>query len=200
MKKIFLLCAVSLVALWGLAVNGNAENEKNVKGKHVEISFDYVKKPGPGSNQYAVWIENEKNEVVKTLFVTSFTTKGRVREGQPIKRGYTYRPACVPTWVTNAKAADMSDTELDAFTGATPKESGKQTFIWDFTDSDGKKVAKGNYKVCVEATLKNEYRLLYVGTLSAKEKEGEIVMKESVNGYDEAYAGMIKEVKAIVRK
>ena len=80
--------------------------------------------------------------MVKTLFVTSFTTKGRVREGQPIKRGYTYRPTCVPTWVTNAKAADMTDTELDAFTGATPKESGKQTFIWDFTDSKGQKVAK----------------------------------------------------------
>lgn len=200
MKKLLLLCTASVIALWSMAVGVTSENDKPVKGKHVEISFDYVKKQGPGSNQYAVWIENEKNEVVKTLFVTSFTTKGRVREGQPIKRGYTYRPACVPTWVTNAKAADMTDTELDAFTGATPKESGKQIFIWDFTDSEGKKVAKGNYKVCVEATLKNEYKLLYVGTLSTKDKAGAIEMKETVTGYDEAYAGMIKDVKATVRK
>lgn len=200
MKKLLLLCTASVIALWSMAVGVTSENDKPVKGKHVEISFDYVKKQGPGSNQYAVWIENEKNEVVKTLFVTSFTTKGRVREGQPIKRGYTYRPACVPTWVTNAKAADMTDTELDAFTGATPKESGKQTFIWDFTDSEGKKVAKGNYKVCVEATLKNEYKLLYVGTLSTKDKAGAIDMKETVTGYDEAYAGMIKDLKATVRK
>ena len=35
-----------------------------------------------------------------------------------------------------------------------------QTFTWDFTDAAGNKVAKGNYKVCVEATLKNEYRIL----------------------------------------
>ena len=178
MKKLLLLCTASVIALWSMAVGVTSENDKPVKGKHVEISFDYVKKQGPGSNQYAVWIENEKNEVVKTLFVTSFTTKGRVREGQPIKRGYTYRPACVPTWVTNAKAADMTDTELDAFTGATPKESGKQTFIWDFTDSKGQKVAKGTYKVCVEATLKNEYKLLYVGALSTKDKAGAIDMKE----------------------
>ena len=200
MKKIFLLCVVSVIALWGMAINESSENGKTAKGKHVEITFDYEKKPGPGSNQYAVWVENDKNEVVKTLFVTSFTTKGRVREGQPIRRGYTYRPSCVPTWVTHAKAADMSDDELDAFTGATPKESGKQTFIWDFTDVNGKKVAKGEYKVCVEATLKNEYRLIYVGTVSTKDKEGDIVMKETVTEFDETYAGMIKSVKAIVKK
>ncbi len=196
MKKIFLLCTVCLAALWGMTVSCASDS---TEGKTVEITFDYVKKAGPGSNQYAVWIENENNEVVKTLFVTSFTTKGRIREGEPIKRGYTYRPTCVPTWVTNAKAADMSDTELDAFTGATPKESGLQTFTWDFTDAEGQKVAKGTYKVCVEATLKNEYRILYTGTFTTKDKAGEIPMTETINGYDEAYAGMITDVKATVK-
>ncbi len=200
MKKIILLCAASVLALWSMAITELSEKNTPVRGKHVEITFDYVKKQGPGSNQYAVWIENSAGEVVKTLFVTSFTTKGRVREGQPIKRGYTYRPTCVPTWVTHAKAADMSDAELDAFTGATPKESGKQTFIWDFTDASGNKVAKGDYKVCVEATLKNEYKLLYTGTLSTKDKAGEVKMQETVTGHDEAYAGMIKEVKTLIRK
>lgn len=196
MKKIFLLCAASLAALWTMATSCTSENDE---GK-VEITFDYVKKQGPGSNQYAVWIENEKSEVVKTLFVTSFTTKGRIREGEPIRRGYTYRPACVPTWVTNAKTAEMTDTELDAFTGATPKEGGIQTFTWDFTDAAGNKVAKGNYKVCVEATLKNEYRILYVGNFSTKDKAGEISLTETINGFDEAYAGMIKDVKATICK
>ena len=196
MKKIFLLCAASLAALWTMATSCTSENT----GGKVEITFDYVKKQGPGSNQYAVWIENEKSEVVKTLFVTSFTTKGRIREGEPIKRGYTYRPACVPTWVTNAKTAEMTDTELDAFTGATPKEGGIQTFTWDFTDTAGNKVAKGNYKVCVEATLKNEYRILYVGNFSTKDKAGEISLTETINGFDEAYAGMIKDVKATICK
>ena len=196
MKKIFLLCAASLAALWTMATSCTSENT----GGKVEITFDYVKKQGPGSNQYAVWIENEKSEVVKTLFVTSFTTKGRIREGEPIRRGYTYRPACVPTWVTNAKTAEMTDTELDAFTSATPKEGGIQTFTWDFTDTAGNKVAKGNYKVCVEATLKNEYRILYVGNFSTKDKAGEISLTETINGFDEAYAGMIKDVKATICK
>ena len=187
---------ISAISLWAMATSCTSEDT----GGKVEITFDYVKKQGPGSNQYAVWIENEKNEVVKTLFVTSFTTKGRIREGEPIKRGYTYRPTCVPTWVTNAKAAEMTDAELDAFTGATPKESGIQTFTWDFTDTAGNKVAKGNYKVCVEATLKNEYRILYTGTFSTKDKAGEISLTETINGFDEAYAGMIKDVKATICK
>lgn len=187
---------ISAISLWAMATSCTSENT----GGKVEITFDYVKKQGPGSNQYAVWIENEKNEVVKTLFVTSFTTKGRIREGEPIKRGYTYRPTCVPTWVTNAKAAEMTDAELDAFTGATPKEGGIQTFTWDFTDTAGNKVTKGNYKVCVEATLKNEYRILYTGTFSTKDKAGEISLTETINGFDEAYAGMIKDVKATICK
>ena len=69
MKKIFLLCVVSVIALWGMAINESSENGKTAKGKHVEISFDYEKKPGPGSNQYAVWIENDKNEVKQELLI-----------------------------------------------------------------------------------------------------------------------------------
>lgn len=187
---------VSAFALWTMATGCASDS---AEGKSVEITFDYVKKQGPGSNQYAVWIENENNEVVKTLFVTSFTTKGRIREGEPVRRGYTYRPTCVPTWVTNAKAEEMTDAELDAFTGATPKEGGIQTFTWDFTDAAGNKVANGTYKVCVEATLKNEYRILYVGTVFTKDKAGDIAMTETINGYDEAYAGMIKDVKAVLQ-
>lgn len=197
MKKIITLCLLIATSLGMLALNDG--KKKSAKDKCVEITFDYERKSGPGSNQYAVWIENEKGEVVKTLFVTSFTTKGRVREGQPIKRGYTYRPACVPTWVTNAKAVEMTDTELDAFTGATPKESGKQTFIWDFTDNEGKRVAKGTYKVFVEATLKNECRIQFSGTVKSKAKKGEVPMNVIETGSDEQYAGMVKNVKVVVK-
>lgn len=197
MKKIITLCLLIATSLGMLALNDG--KKKSAKDKCVEITFDYERKSGPGSNQYAVWIENEKGEVVKTLFVTSFTTKGRVREGQPIKRGYTYRPACVPTWVTNAKAAEITDTELDAFTGATPKESGKQTFLWDFTDNEGKRVAKGAYKVFVEATLKNECRIQFSGTVKSKAPKGEVPMNVIETGSDEQYAGMVKNVKVVVK-
>ena len=54
-----------------------------------------------------------------------------------------------------AKSAEMTDEEIDGFTGATP-QTGKMTFTWNFTDNNGKKVNKGKFRVCVEATLKNE--------------------------------------------
>lgn len=200
MNKLIFTVLIFAAALMGVTAEEKSKKQNPKSAGTVEISFDYNRKSGPGSNQYAVWIENERGEVVKTLFVTSFTTKGRVREGQPLRRGYTYRPACVPTWVSHVRASEMSDETLDAFTGATPKESGVQTFCWDFTDSQGKKVSEGNYKICLEATLKNEYKILYVGSLStALPPASTIEMKETVTGGDEAYSGMIKNVKVICK-
>ncbi|MBQ2002369.1 MAG: hypothetical protein II240_03630, partial [Bacteroidaceae bacterium] len=69
-KRLLLMClasAVSTIALMGVTSKGLLENGESAKPKTVEITFDYVKQSGPGSNQYAVWIENDKNEVVKTL-------------------------------------------------------------------------------------------------------------------------------------
>lgn len=160
------------------------------------ITFDYERQAGPGSNQYAVWIENEKGEVVKTLFVTSFTSKGRARGNQPAQRGYTFRPTCVPTWVTHAKALQMSDAEIDGMTGATPQTNGKQTFEWDFTDNNGHKVSKGKYKVFVEATLINDCIILYEGEFSSKGKSGEVTLKSALTKSDESHKNMITNVKA----
>ena len=100
MKKYFIaMMAAMLLSMPTMAQKG--------KAKSLEVSFNYQKQAGPGSNQYAVWIENEKGEVVKTLFVTSFTTKGRVRGNEQPMRGYVKRPNCVPTWVKTVKANDQ---------------------------------------------------------------------------------------------
>ena len=124
MKKYFIaMIAAMLLSMPAMAQKG--------KAKSLEVSFNFQKQAGPGSNQYAVWIENEKGEVVKTLFVTSFTTKGRMRGNERLRvgeqnseirpmRGYVKRPNCVPTWVKTVKANDLNDQQLDAVTGATP--------------------------------------------------------------------------------
>ena len=66
-----------------LSVIAVAQSSKKAgKASTLEVSFNYQRQAGPGSNQYAVWIENEKGEFVKTLFVTSYTTKGRARGGE----------------------------------------------------------------------------------------------------------------------
>ena len=197
MKKIITAIIVTaLLAIPSVALN---KNGKAAKAKTLEVSFNYQKQPGPGSNQYAVWIENEKGEVVKTLFVTSFTTKGRVRGNEQPMRGYVKRPACVPTWVKTVKADELSDQQLDAVTGATPQASGTQTFTWDFTDQQGKAVGKGTYKVLVEATLFNASTITYSGTFSTKDKAGSVTLTSQLTEPDEKHKDMVTEVKAVLK-
>ncbi len=162
----------------------------------LEVSFYYQRQDGPGSNQYAVWIENEKGEMVKTLFVTSYTTKGRSRENEQPIRGYIKRPACVPTWVKTANPDSMTDVQLDAITGATPKANGLQIYTWDFTDQLGKKVSKGNYRVKVEATLFNASIIIYTGSFSTKDKPGNVILTAQLTEPDEKHKDMVTEVKA----
>ena len=194
MKKILAFCGIVIVCITMMAANGATAKA----GKTLEVSFEYEKQSGPGSNQYAVWVENDQEQVVKTLFVTTFTSKGRARGNQAPARGYTYRPTCVPTWVTHAKAAEMSDQEIDGFTGATP-QGGRQVFTWDLKDKDGKDLPKGTYKVCVEATLFNNSIVLYTGTFTLKDKAGEIKLTSSLTQPDEQHANMIKAVQACLK-
>ena len=185
------------ILLSGIAVAQSSK--KAVKASALEVSFDYQRQAGPGSNQYAVWIENEKGNVVKTLFVTSYTTKGRARGGEQPKRGYIVRPACVPTWVKTVKADEKTDQQLDAVTGATPQAGGTQTFTWDFTDEQGKAVPQGDYKVVVEATLFFDSDIIYSGTFSTKDKEGDIKLTSTLTKEDEQHKNMVTNVKAILK-
>jgi len=192
MKKYFFAMMAAMLLSMPVMAQGK-------KAKSLEVSFNYQKQAGPGSNQYAVWIENEKGEVVKTLFVTSFTTKGRVRGNEEPMRGYVKRPNCVPTWVKTVKANDLSDQQLDAVTGATPHTGGKQTFTWDFTDQQGKKVKQGKYRVMVEATLYQASDIIYSGTFSTKDKAGNVTLTSKLTEPKESHQGMITDVKAVLK-
>ena len=174
-------------------------SKKAAKASSLEVSFNYQKQAGPGSNQYAVWIENGKGEFVKTLLVTSYTAKGRARGGEQPKRGYIVRPACVPTWVKNSKAEEKTDVQLDAVTGATPQSGGLQTFSWDFTDEQGKPVPQGTYKVKVEATLIFDSDIVYTGTFSTKDKPGNITLTSELTKPDEQHKDMVTDVKALLK-
>lgn len=194
MKKWFIFIFAAML-LWLPNMAGQKKSNKS-KATTLEVSFNYQRQDGPGSNQYAVWIENEKGDMVKTLFVTSYTTKGRTRGNEQPMRGYIKRPACVPTWVKTAKANDLTDVQLDAFTGATPKASGLQTYTWNFTDQQGKAVPKGNYRVKVEATLFNASTITYTGSFNTKDKPGEIVLTSQLTEPDEKHKDMVTDVKA----
>ena len=199
MRQKKFLTAVLAVMLLAVPVMVLGIRSQAAKVRSLEVSFDYQRQAGPGSNQYAVWIGNEKGDVVKTLFVTSYTTKGRIRPGEEPMRGYVKRPACVPTWVRVSKAEEQTDQQLDAFTGATPQSDGRQTFTWDFTDQQGKVVPKGTYKVFVEATLFGESDIIYSGSFSTKDKAGDIVLTSTLSKPDEAHKNMVTNVKAVLK-
>ena len=114
-------------------------------------------------------------------------------------RGYVKRPNCVPTWVKAAKAAEQTDQQLDAGTGATPQASGSQTFTWDFTDQQGKAVPQGKYKVFVEATLYQTSDIIYSGTFSCKDKAGDIKLTTTLTEPDEKHKDMVTNVKAVLK-
>ena len=195
MKRVLFIAFGLVIALCMSSCSGS-------KSASVEISFNYTRQAGPGSNQYAVWVENENNEVVKTLFVTHFSALGRARNGETPDRGYHYRPSCVHRWVENVKADNLSDAQLDAFTGATPSEDGVQTFVWDFTDESGKKVAAGNYRIWIEADLHDWTIKTFSCPVTADSnlKPGILDFSEDYSQPDEKYETMITDVKFELKK
>ncbi|MBQ9660441.1 MAG: DUF2271 domain-containing protein [Bacteroidales bacterium] len=162
----------------------------------LEISFNYTKQAGGGSNQYAVWVENAQGQVVKTLFVTEFTAKGRSRDGSKPQRGYTFRTSCVPTWVQHVDANSLTDGQMDAFTGATPAEGGVQTFTWDFTDQAGLPVAKGTYRLYVEATYNGASVVTHCGEVAYGAPAGDLPVETSYIEKTDERIDMITEVRA----
>lgn len=197
-KTILFVAALFLLLVSMTSPIGNINIPNPFKPKSVSLSFNYLRQDGPGSNQYAVWVENEKGEVVKTLFVTSFTTKGRLREGEQLVRGYVKRPACVPTWVEHAHPELLSDQDLDAFTGATPR-SGNQTFKWDFKDAYGMPVPNGKYTIYLEATLFNESSVLYAHEFMLPGKRAKKTLTAQAGGNDQSHRKMVSDVKVRLR-
>lgn len=168
MKKLF-LCMLSLFALVFVKVSAQ---ELHNREKDIRINFDFTRKLGLASNQFAVWVENEQGVLVKNIFVTKFTAG----------RGWEKRPESLPSWRKAVK-----DAQTDSVSGATPK-SGPVRFEWDMKDETGQVVEKGVYKICIEATIKWEHRVLFVCEIKIDEKTvaiGEVTEKMSGAGDNE---------------
>lgn len=121
---------------------GNNSDITNTSDGVLEVSFDFARSTTLASNQFAIWIEDSNSNLVKTIYVTNFTANG----------GYARRKESLPTWVSKAKPAELTESEIDAVTGATPR-TGRHIYKWDGTDENGNKVANGTYTVYVEGTL-----------------------------------------------
>lgn len=96
-------------------------------------------------------VEDESGKVVKTIYVSAFTSRGR---------GYRRRKDSLSRWVAATNPESLSNKEIDAISGATLR-TGSQKFTWDLTGSDGKKVPDGKYFVKLEGTLYWSSNVLY---------------------------------------
>jgi hypothetical protein len=136
-----------------------------------------------------VWIEDNQGKLIRTLFATKYTATG----------GWEKRPLSIPLWVKQSGLSELSKTEIDAFTGATPR-AGALKYSWDGLDKDGKRMAAGEYQVFLEATLKDENRVLYSApiTLGGSTKL-ETIIKTKYTGKSTKERKLIQDVRVFYR-
>lgn len=148
MKKHTVLFASGILCLCFLAAYVQAKEGPSAKdskqiNQSVQITYDLHRIPTTGSNQVAVWVENENGQFIRTLFVTRFTAKG----------GYLKRTSSLKGWVEKSSWKDATKDEIDALSSATPA-AGKQNVTWDCTDAKGQPVPAGTYYICMEGNLR----------------------------------------------
>jgi hypothetical protein len=149
----------------------------------VEVSFTYTKQGGFASNQFAVWIEDAQGRHVKTLYATKFTATG----------GWQKREFSLPLWVKQSNLAGMNKAQIDVITGSTPK-SGDLRYVWDGTNSTGKAVPAGEYRVIVEASLRNENSVIYTAAVKLGGEKGKVTAQPRYTGTSAAEQGMVGPV------
>jgi hypothetical protein len=150
----------------------------------VDVSFEYQRQSGSGSNQFAVWVERPDGTVVKTLFVTNFTA-GR--------GGWEYRKQSLPQWVASAGIANMTPGEVGAVTKATPA-SGTVTISWDCRGEDSEPVPSGAYAVILEATLRGENGVVYRTAVDIGGAAKSVAPEPQYVGTGVAERGMVQNV------
>lgn len=154
-------------------------------GQRIEVSFDYERQKGAGSNQFAVWIEDADGNLVKTIAVTQYTSTG----------GWRLRKSSLSHWQEIADPLHMSMEEIDAVSGATPRQSGTYRVIWDFTDDDGNPVPDGTYVCKLEAALFFSAYALYEGVFTTAGEEIFIHPTPLYSCPNSSYVDMIGQVE-----
>lgn len=164
--------------------NHNPSSESKSEGT-LTVNLNFTHGNTLASNQYAIWIEDNDGNLIRTIFVTAFTGNG----------GYERRKDACPTWVSKAHPSEMSDTEVDAFTGATPS-NGRHSYTWDGKDDKGNYVKAGTYKIFVEGTLYWSSRVLYQGTFNYGGQDQNVTLTPSFSSDDNTNRDMLTQVSA----
>lgn len=147
MKKVLILYMLFTAVIMCLTVRASAQQTASQQSA-AEITFTFTRQSGAATNQFAVWVEDSMGRYIKTLFVTQWTAKG----------GWRTRDTSIPAWVRKSNLSNLNSTQIDAFSGATPR-TGTFTCSWDGTNSLGAAVPAGDYVIVLEGTLRWENQI-----------------------------------------
>lgn len=145
MKK-FVLTLTALALL--TVLSGTVFAQASTQEKKVSVSYTWIRIPGSGSNQLAIWVEDAKGNYVSSIYASRFTAAG----------GYVRRPVSLSQWTEKSDWKNATKEEVDAVTGSTP-QPGTQTVTWNGKDKAGKVVANGTYTIKMEANILNEKKM-----------------------------------------
>jgi len=173
---------ISIFSILTLACTGAQQRTSQAAA---ELSFSFTRLSGSASNQFAVWVEDSQGRYMKTLYATRYTATG----------GWKRRETSIPVWVKKSGLANLTNSQIDAVTGATPR-TGELTYTWDGTDLNGTAVPSGDYFLILEGTLRWENQVLYRAPI--RFGRGAAAAEVSVEYTGEAGndRNMIKDVKA----
>ncbi len=149
----------ALAAVW-LAFFAPLPASAATPAGRIEVQFVYLE-PGSVDPTYhtAMWLEDTKDKMVQTLFVSSDLSETYYESGT----------AC-PDWVKQAGWAKAPRSLINAVTGPTPNVSaGMMPF-----DLRKLGVAPGKYKFRFEVNIDKEYNVLFQGDLVVGDSEQEL--------------------------
>lgn len=140
------------ILLTGYFTPGFAESKRLGR---VLISFDFNRAERDfANNQFAVWIEDMDEKLIKTLFATKFTATG----------GWRYRAESLPEWTQKSDISNMNEKEVDAVSGATPKAQ-RLVYTWKGDNINNEFLTAGEYAYCVEANYYWDTTVVYRGSI-----------------------------------
>ena len=179
-----------LVLFAGCSMLGmKAEKSSQETKGSVTIGFTLTRISGRASNQYAVWIEDEDGQLVRTLFVTDYMAR---------KQGWKVREQTLITWQNIADVKNIPQKDIDAVSGATP-QAGRQSIVWDMKDAAGKAVAAGTYVYRIEGSLLWENTEMWTGRIRVGGARESSRAKVSYfpDGADKMERTLISDVSAV---
>jgi hypothetical protein len=151
MKKMLIILILTTLA-FSSCIGQRAEQQQILIQEPVaEITFNFTRQSGSASNQFAVWIEDNNGQHIKTLYATRWTANG----------GWRRRDTSIPVWVRQSDLANMSRSQIDTISGATPRGTVSLSYLWDGTNTQGITVPAGNYVIFLEGTLRWENQVLF---------------------------------------